>query len=217
MSACIFSAGYQQKGATYVYSNGYTEHPIADVDAATFQILGRYGYAKDALHVYYHENAIQGADSGSFIDMTESYGKDNTRVYYEGKIIPGASPSSFTLFGTSWGKDSQDIYFQYIPMEACDPASFILLDKYWERDDQCFYRWEYKVPGADPSSFVILSNEFAKDRNHAYYGSGFSTPKIIEDADVATFNIFDGMCKLCAEDKNGCYRFDERVDCQLLK
>ena len=223
VSACVFGIGYQKKDGSYVYAtfnenDGYVEHPIADADAATFQILGRYGYAKDALHVYYHENTIQGADSDSFIAMTESYGKDNTRVYYKESIIPGASPSSFTLLDTSWGKDSQDVYFRDIPIKACDPASFVLLGEYWEHDDQCVYSREHKVPGADPSSFAVLSNEFSKDRNHAYYGgAGFFTPTILEDADVATFKIFDGMCRICAEDKNGCYRMDERVDCRSLQ
>lgn len=218
MSACIFSTGYQKKDSSYVYATsdegrGYVEHPITNIDAQSFQILNKHGYAKDDLHVYYHENIVQDADPNSFMSMSDLYGKDSAHVYFEDNIIPGANPTSFTILDIQWGKDSQDIYFQYIPIEACDPATFILLEDQWQRDDQCVYNNGIKLPDADSASFVVLNFWFGKDKNHVYYTSA----KIIEGADAATFKIREGMCVVCAEDKNGCYRYEEPVDCELLK
>lgn len=218
MLACVLSTGYQKKDGSYIYATsdegrGYVEHPIPNIDAQSFQILNRYGYAKDDLHVYYHEDTVQGADSDSFTVMSDLYGRDNVHVYYDGREIPGADPASFTLFDIQWGKDSQDVYFQYRPIEACDPATFVLLEDSWQRDNQCVYFQGIKLPNADSASFVILNFWFGKDKDHVYYNS----PKIIEGADAATFRIRDGVCAVCAEDKNSCYRYEEPVACETLK
>lgn len=217
MSACLLSTGYHKKDGTYVYATsdegqGYVEHPLENVRPESFQILNKHGYAKDDLHVYYHENIVLGADPKSFTAMTELYGKDNAHVYYEFKTIPGADPASFTLLNIQWGKDSQDVYRQDRPLEACDPATFVFLENGWERDSQCVYRETGKLPDADPASFVVLNDWFGKDKNHVYS----YIPSIIEGADPATFKI-RGACVVCGEDKNGCYKNDKPVDCETLK
>jgi|WetSurMetagenome_2_1015567.scaffolds.fasta_scaffold189948_2 hypothetical protein len=216
--ACMLSTGYQKKEGAYVYATsdegqGYVEHPIANVDVKSFRILSKNGYAKDALRVYYHENPVQGADPNSFMSMSDLYGKDNAHIYFEGKAIPSADPTSFALFDIQWGRDSQDVYFQNRPINACDPATFVLLKDGWQRDNQCVYRMGSKLPNAESASFVVLNFWFGKDKKNVYYNS----PKIIEGADVASFKLRKGVCSVCAEDKNGCYRYEEPVDCESLK
>lgn len=217
-SGCAFSTGYQKKGGAYVYSTldegqGYVEHPIMHIDAQSFEILNRHGYAKDALYVYYHETTVEGADPGSFMALSELYGKDQVQVYYAGQAIPGADPASFTLIDLQWGKDAQDVYFQNRSLEACDPATFVFLAEDWQRDDQCAYRQGKKLPDADGPSFVVLNYWFGKDNHHAYSHLGTT----IEGADVTTFKLREGTCVVCAEDKNRCYRYEEPVACESLK
>ena len=120
-------------------------------------------------------------------------------------------PETFEVFDTQWGRDVNDIYFQERPVEACDPATFVLLEENWEKDSQCVYRNGIKAPDADPASFVILNFWFGKDKNHVYSND----PTIIEGADPATFKVHE-VCVLCATDKNGCYKYDERVDCDSI-
>jgi hypothetical protein len=215
---CLLSTGYLKRGGSYVFATsnegqGYVEHPIADIDAASFQILDRNGYAKDDLRVYYHENTVQGADAGSFAALTALYGKDNAHAYYQGREIPGADPASFTLFDTQWGKDARDVYFQDRPIEACDPATFVLLADDWQRDNQCVYRMGSHLPDADPASFVVLNYWFAKDKDTVYS----NLPKIIAGADAPSFRLRKGICQVCAEDKDRCYRYEEPVACESLK
>ncbi|NUM48809.1 MAG: DKNYY domain-containing protein [Anaerolineales bacterium] len=216
-SACAFRTGYQKRGVSYVYitldeGQGYVEHPIMNMDAPSFEILNR-GYAKDVLHVYYHEMTVEGADPGSFVALSELHGKDQAQVYYAGQAIPGADPASFTLIDLQWGKDAQDVYFQNRPLEACDPATFVFLAEDWQRDDQCAYRQGKKLPDADGASFVVLNYWFGKDNHHAYSHLG----TIIDGADVTTFKLRQGICVVCAEDKNRCYRYEEPVACESLK
>lgn len=218
LSACGFNTGYQKKGASYVYavlneSEGYVERPIMNIDAQSFQILNRHGYAKDGLSVYYQGKTVPDADPDSFVVLSELYGKDNAHVYYAGKTIPGADPASFKRLNIEWGKDSRDVYFQTRPIEACDPATFVRLKDSWQRDSQCVYRTGRKLPNADSASFVVLNFWFGKDKNYAYSHLG----SIIEGADAATFKLRKGMCVVCAEDKHGCYRYEERVACESLK
>ena len=217
LSACDFNTGYQEKEGSYVYatldeSQGYVEHPITDIDVQSFQVLNKHGYAKDNLHVYYHENTVDGADPDSFVAMSDLYGKDNAQVYYKNKAIPGADPTSYTLFDIQWGKDSHDVYIQDRPIDACDPATFVLLEDSWQKDNHCVYREGRKLVNADSASFVVLNFWFGKDKNNAYYNS----PEIIEGADAATFKIRKGICEVCAEDKNSCYRYEEPVACEPL-
>jgi hypothetical protein len=69
------------------------------------------------------------------------------------------------------------------------------------------------LPNADSASFVVLNTWFGKYKNNVYY----NTPSIIEGADSATFKLRKGGCDVCAKDKHGCYRYEERVDCESLK
>jgi hypothetical protein len=215
VSACVPSTGYLEKDGSYVYATldegrGYVEHPITDIEVQSFQVLDKYGYAKDDRRVYYHEHAVQGADPSSFVTLSDLYGKDEAHVYYRDKTVPGADPTSFTLFDIQWGKDAEDVYFQDRPIEACDPTTFALLEEGWQSDSQCVYRRGSRLQNAEPASFVVLNNWFAKDKNNVYTFH----PSIIEGADAATFTLREGPCDVCAEDKNGCYRYEERVDCE---
>lgn len=218
VTACGFNTGYQEKEGLYVYATldegqGYVEHPLIDIDAPSFQILNKHGYAKDNLHVYYQQHTVPGADPASFVALSDLYSKDNTQVYYQDKIIPGADPTSYQLFDIQWGKDAHDVYIQDRPINACDPATFVLLKDSWQKDKQCVYREGRNVVGADSASFVVLNYWFGKDKNHVYDTS----PAIIPGADAATFKIRTGNCEVCAEDKNNCYRYEEPVACASLK
>jgi hypothetical protein len=210
--ACIFNSGYQEKNGTYVYVLSYEgttrDNPIEGVDPETFVILDKHGYAKDKLRVYYEGVPVEGADPASFEDITDDYGKDATQVYYQFRAIPGADPATFNVFNIQWGRDANDIYLQDRPIEACDPDTFVLLDGNWERDDKCVYRNWAKLEDADPASFVVLNFWFAKDKNHVYSND----LSIIEGADPATFKVQE-VCKVCGQDKNGCYQYDKKASC----
>ena len=210
--ACIFNSGYQEKNGTYVYVLSYEgttrDNPIEGVDPETFVILDKNGYAKDKLRVYYKGYPVEGANPLSFERITEHYGKDADHVYYELELVPGADPATFKVFETQWGRDVHDIYLQYRPLEACDPSTFEILAESWQRDSKCVYFQGRKTPDADPASFVVLNFSFGKDKNHVYSND----PVIIEGADPVTFKVQE-VCKVCGEDKNGCYVDNKKASC----
>lgn len=212
LAAC--DAGFQEIDGKYVYvdaneSQGRVEHPIPDADPNSFEVLNTKGYARDKLHVYFQYQLLEGADPNTFEAISDLYGKDTSQVYYRGKPIQGADPASFSLINLQWGRDRNDIYIQDRPIKACDPATFELLKDGWEKDSECVYRGSAQLENADPKTFTVLNYWFGKDSSHVYD----SFPRIIEGADAATFKLQKGLCKVCAEDKNHCYRYEEVVDC----
>jgi hypothetical protein len=213
LAAC--GTGFNKSGTTYVFTtwdemNGKVEHLVVGADAATFEVFDGDGYARDKGQVYFQWNAIAGADPASFKALNRLYGKDAAHVYYEGKQVPGADPASFALFNLQWGRDAGEVYFQDRPVNACDPASFKLLKDDWQIDDQCAYREGTRLEGSDPATFTVLNYWFAKDSRQVYS----ILRKPIPGADAATFKLQDGICQVCAQDKNTCYRYEEAVPCE---
>ena len=212
------ASGYQESGGGYTYvswneSAGKVELPVVGADRATFDVLDKNGYAKDARQVYFQGRTIEGADAVTFVRLSELYGKDASRVYYQGKVVPGADPNSFDVFNLQWGRDANDIYIQDRPLEACDPATFEMLKDSWQKDSRCAYREGRKVANADAATFEVLNFWFAKDRYHAYD----NLTRVIEGADAATFKLRKGICQVCAQDKNNCYSYEKVVPCEEQK
>jgi hypothetical protein len=210
--------GYQQSGGGYTYvtideGQGRVEHVIPGVDSATFKIINQGGYASDAGQVYYQGRPIDGADPATFSTLSALYGVDAAHVYYQDSLIPGADPATFKLLDSQWGRDARDVYFQERPQQVCDLYSFKLLKDDWQIDSQCAYRMGTRLANADPSTFEVINFWFAKDKNQVYE----NLPTIIEGADPATFKLRKGICQVCAQDKNRCYRYEEVVACQEEK
>lgn len=213
LSAC--ATGYQQSGAGYVYvswneSAGKVEVPVVGADRATFEVFDKNGYAKDAQAVFFRGRTVEGANAATFEAISDLYGKDARRVYYQGRVIPGAEPGSFRAFNVQWGQDVHDVYFQDRPLQACDPGTFELLKDGWQVDSQCAYREGRRAPDADAASFEVINYWFAKDRYQVYD----NIPRVIPGADAATFKLRPGICQVCAQDKNHCYRYEEVVACE---
>jgi hypothetical protein len=216
LSAC--ATGYQESGGGYTFvtwneSAGKVEQVVVGADKATFEILDKNGYARDAGQAYFEGRTIEGAEAATFERLSELYARDAKRVYYQGRVVPGAIPGSFEAFNLQWGRDGKDIYFQDRPLGACDPATFVLLKDSWQKDSQCAYRNGGKVPNADAATFEVLNFWFAKDAFQVYD----DIPRVIEGADAATFKLRGGICQVCAQDKNNCYSYEKVVPCEAEK
>ncbi len=212
------ATGYQESGGGYTYvtwneMEGKEEHPLVGADWATFEVLDKNGYAKDARQTYFQGRTIEGADAATFERLSELYARDTSRVYYQERVVPGADPNSFEVFNLQWGRDGNDVYIQDRPIEACDPTTFKLLKDSWQKDSRCAYREGRKVPNADAATFEVLNFWFAKDRYQVYD----DIPRVIEGADAATFKLRGGICQVCAQDKNNCYSYEKVVPCEEEK
>jgi hypothetical protein len=54
-------------------------------------------YTSDALHVYYDDTIIPGAEPETFSDLGRGYGADENSVYYYGEIMGGADAATFIV------------------------------------------------------------------------------------------------------------------------
>ena len=170
------STGYEVRGREVTYGRrayalvfGYTEREkIPQADAATFQILDRLTYAKDAKHAYYEGRAIPQADARSF-DILPSTGATREGLY---------------------AKDARRVYFQGMPLPDADPATFEIDPRRagLARDKSRVFLGSVPIPGADPTTFEPVDGDapIARDRNDYYYGA---TP--VKVRDMKSFQLLD--------------------------
>ena len=239
------SRAYEKHDGVYVYristEAGTKTHSIQSADPATFVVLNTAGYAKDKANAYYTWHKIDGAETSSFVALSEYFAKDSRNVYCRDKILQSADTHSFAAIDVKesgelvyasgppdrWGKDRFDFYTclgpgtYYEPggtrvpgrrVFACSPETFVFLNDGWQRDQKCVYNAGRQLVGADPDSFIVLNASYGKDDKTVYYRDG-----AIRGADAASFAISSGECKWCARDKNRCYRLQNAIDCKQLK
>lgn len=97
-------------------------------DLASFQALGRTGYAKDARSVFHQGQRIADADSGSFVlidnQANDCYARDAHRVYYCGRPVALGDAESFVVLDSFFAIDNDRVYFSGAPVETADRSTF---------------------------------------------------------------------------------------------
>lgn len=97
-------------------------------DVATFETLGRTGYAKDARSVFHQGHRIAAADSRSFalIDTqgSDCYARDAHRVYYCGNPVALGDAESFVVLDSFFAIDNDRVYFSGAPVATADRNTF---------------------------------------------------------------------------------------------
>jgi hypothetical protein len=129
--------------------------------------IGDSNYKKDDNYVYFGTDIVAGADPKTFEIIDEQFAKDKTRVYYEGDVLEDSDSATFVPGPIP--KDKLNVYL----LLTC-------VDNQW---DQCYQ----KVGGADPAAFEPIKYGFYKDKTRIFYNT-----RLIPEADVNTFTIFDG-------------------------
>jgi len=124
-------------------------------------------YKKDDDYVYFSTDIVVGADPKTFEIIDTQFAKDKNHIYYEGDVLEDSDSSTFIV--DEIPKDKSNVYLFLI----CE-------DNQW---DQCYRR----VKGADPASFEPIKYGFYKDKYHIFYNT-----KIVSEADVVTFTVYDG-------------------------
>lgn len=174
----------------HVYCMG---RPIGEADPPSFVQLGATRFARDRRRAYYHGQAIEGADSGSFRVLNPSFAADKARIYFLGQaILPGAEASSFELFETDdYGRDATRIYG--LPNALFESA--------------------HEIVGADRATFTPLSRTYAKDAHHVYNAERHGAV-VIANADAASFEVteWDATTQSEARDKHHRYLAGKRVE-----
>jgi len=189
----------------YVFAVWHTKaEKISGADGATFQILNRTTYAKDAANAFFEGRRMSGADAASFelipprgANRDALYARDGRRVYFEGSVLDGADPATFEVDKQRAGlaRDKAQVYFGRSVIVGADPRSFEMIgsDAPIGRDKRGYYYGPISVKVQDPSSFELMATSgapgviWARDAKAYYIGSN-ATPI----SGTATFKELSG-------------------------
>lgn len=105
--------------------------------------------------------------------------------------------------------DSTSIFYNDTIIGNADVSSFEIINFHWAKDKNSVYFNGKPISIIDSKTFRYLDYHYAVDKFYVYYDD-----QIIEGADAATFKHIDGTQD--GKDKNYCYRYGERVDCNVL-
>jgi len=197
--------GYWAKDKNYYYLSGI-KYPLADYE--TFEKIGN-GYAKDKLQVYFQDSVVVGADPNTFKAIEYAYGQDNNSRYDGAKKLNIKDPSSFEVLNFGFTKDKMNVYKNDSIVKNADPKTFQIINWIWSKDKTSFFYQGKLIPYIDYTTFQYLDYHYAIDKNNVYYDD-----QIIKGADAKTFKHIEGSQD--GKDKNGCYRYGEKVDCKVL-
>lgn len=131
--------------------------------------------------------------------ISKSIERENDR---KGKGYIGASDDYKIKNNQVYNKDTLIV--------GADAKTFEIVSWDWERDKNYYYRFGKVVSAIDRKSFQLLDYHYAKDKFHVFYDEN-----IIVGADAKTFMHLEGTQD--GKDKNGCYRWGEKVDCKVLQ
>ena len=198
--------GYWAKDKNHYYISG-KKYPLADYE--TFDKIGN-GYAKDKLKVYFEDSVVVGADPKTFKAIEYAYGQDKNAKFKGHYKLNIKDPNSFEVLQFGFTKDKFHVYDKDSLVEGADPATFeFITGSMWAKDKKSYFYKGKLVSYVDYGSFRYLDYNYAVDKNNVYYDD-----QIIKGADAKTFKHIEGSQD--GKDKNGCYRYGEKVDCKVL-
>lgn len=148
----------------------------------------------------------------------KNFADKNNNIYFNDVKVKNADPETFSIIKhkdasgyeltSKYAKDKNNVYESYC-IASPDPN---YVDKDPSTTDygegyisDCFVEILY---GADPNTFEVLNQNWAKDKNNVYFYVVTGKTKIVNEADVKTFDIV-GQSDY-AKDKNNVY-FNEII------
>jgi len=193
LSGC--AQGYKNEHGQWAFvfwneGNGRQVESVKQAEAASFEQLKPWEYARDKNHVYWRGDIIASADPRTFEHVAGRYTKDNQHVFIDQRIVKDADPATFQkVHGEEiLGRDKNDFYYGDEPFHVLDAASFEMINDGWAKDSRAYYAYGYahyiRRADCDYMSMKILNGSWAKDKNRAYY-QGIP----IEGVDVNSFRV----------------------------
>lgn len=124
----ILSPDFALDNAHVFYRANVVADEKGEPDIATFEALGRTGYAKDARSVFHQDRRIAAADRGSFVLIdnrsSDCYARDAHRVYYCGNPVALGDTESFVVLDSFFAIDNDRVYFSGAPVATADRNTF---------------------------------------------------------------------------------------------
>ena len=195
-----FDQTYARDKST-VYVDG---RPLADADAATFEVLDRPGFAKDTHRVYQRDRRLSD-DPAHFELLDGGLSKDSTAVYWSDGGVLSDDPAHFAIVSHVdhylFTKDSRTVHVNGNPLNGADPATFDVLQGAYARDDGQVFYFADEIAGADIATFRAIEGPYAGDASRVYWMG-----KPIDGAEPATFRVLNSDFECSADARRAYYR-----------
>lgn len=152
------------------------------------------------------------ADAETFQPLSGGFGKDANHVYFTDEFVNGAQPETFRVIDFHTGIDANFVFTGNDKCIECDRETFTKLPHNNYRDKYFVYYGQGNMrilKDADPKTFTVLNNWFSKDANYVFQ-NGAKIPGA--DANTFSLTSC-GISEVSAEDKNRCYWYSEAVPC----
>ncbi len=166
--------------------------------------------------VYFRNYVIENANAETFVSLGRLVGKDEYHVFYTNDVILDADPNTYELINEKTGRDKNSVFYENTKCVECDADTFRKITDDWFVDKSTAYHAFHsslrRIEDVDVETFEALNSNFAKDKYRVY-----ANMQPISGADPASFQVPEGICIVCGQDKNNCYRLDEVVSCKNRK
>lgn len=122
-----------------------------DLDRASFQLLPsnqnwKRFFVRDKNHVYYANNAIEGADPKSFVVLEDGFAKDDKTAFYQETKLEGVEATAFKSLGSNYATDGKLVFYSKTKITGADAVTFkVSPDQNYAEDKNNSYNFE--VPG----------------------------------------------------------------------
>jgi hypothetical protein len=186
---------------SHVYLNGVA---LPQANPASFELLDRSGFGKDADHVFHRDRVISD-DPAHFELLDGELSKDRRAVYWSDGSVLSEDPAHFAIISDAdqylYTRDSHTVHVNGNPIPNADAATFQLLQGAYARDDRRAYYFDQPIADADLPSFRPLDGPYASDLARVYWMG-----KTIEGADPAAFRVLNADFECSADDRRAYYR-----------
>jgi hypothetical protein len=178
-----FDQTYARDKST-VYVDG---HALPGADAATFELLDRPTFARDAHHVYQRDRPLSD-DPAHFELLDGNLSKGSSAVYWSDGEVLSDDPEHFAIISNAdhylFTKDTGTVHVNGKPIHGADPATFRVLEGPYASDNARVYWMGKPIDGAYPASFRVLNADFecSADARRAYYRNS-----VVAGADPSLF------------------------------
>ena len=206
---------FERIGKTRYYrdkNNVYSLRVIEGADPQTFEVISKFNetYARDRQSVFYNGVKVEDCDVDSHKIIDKFHHKDKTHVFFARNILSD-DPENFEILSRAYSRDSRNAFWRAKKISD-DAKNFVAFPSekagaYAKDSGKAFWGWK-EIENADASSFVGLNHNYAKDKNNVYFAvNTVNMPRILKDADAATFELVKGKKGIDARDKNNSYNF----------
>ena len=212
-------ASFERIGNTRYFKDKNHVYDIASVvesaDPASFEVNARFNgtFSKDKNGVFFEGRRVEDIDLDSHRILDRYHHKDKSAVYFRREVL-SKDPENFTILSESYSRDSKHAYWRAKRISD-DAENFVAYPSrrgasYGKDSKNAFWGWK-TIPDADVASFVGLNHNYAKDKDNVYFAvNTVNPPKVIKDADPATFALVKGEKGIDARDKDGPFNFGHR-------